>query len=171
LAILALLLFAYAAAYAKYYDFGGDVAWGHRFVLLPVQLLCLFAVPLLLRRRAPALWLLVGASVILQIASTLISPSVEIRQRNMGFSQGVLWNRAVNLEQIARNREDPRRFAGIPPELRTLSYFPFQLRFRFQALAGWAIAAWTVLLLAVPVLLVALWRQARLGAGPPAFDP
>lgn len=61
LLFLTLLLIGYAAAYARYYDFGGDVAWGHRFVLLPVQLLCLFAVPLLMQhhtRRCSYLYLL-----------------------------------------------------------------------------------------------------------------
>src|ERR1035438_9427838 len=94
---LTLLLVAYAAGYARYYDFGGDVAWGHRFVLLPVQLLCLFAAPLLLQHRWPALWALVFASVILQAASTVISPNVEVIQRDRGSRQGVLWNRAVNI--------------------------------------------------------------------------
>jgi hypothetical protein len=87
---LTLLLAAYAVGYARYFDFGGDVAWGHRFVLLPVQLLCLFAVPLLFRYRWPALWVLVSVSVILQIASTVISPNVEVLQRNMCFRQGVV---------------------------------------------------------------------------------
>jgi hypothetical protein len=161
LVCLTLLLVVYAAAYARYFDFGGDVAWGHRFVLLPVQLLCLFAVPLLLQHRWPALWLLVCASVMVQAASTLISPNVEVIQRQMGYSQGVLWNRAVNLAQIAANREAPRRFTGIPIEWRTLTYLPFQLRLRFPRLAVWALAAWTALLLSLPWLISALWLQAR----------
>jgi len=158
---LSMLLVAYAAAYARYYDFGGDVAWGHRFVLLPVQLLCLFAVPLLLQRPWRMLGVLVFASVVLQCASTVISPNVEVNQRNMGFSQGVLCNRAVNIAQIARSREDPRRFVGIPVEWRTLTYFPFQLRLRFPGVASWGIAVWMVLFLAVPVLIATLRVAAR----------
>jgi hypothetical protein len=158
---LTLLLLAYIAVYASYYDFGGDVAWGHRFVLLPVELLCLFAVPLLLEHRSPALWLLVLVSVIVQTASTAISPNVEVIERSRGYSQGVLWNRAVNLEQIATNTENPQRFAGIPIEWRTLTYFPFQLRLRFPRLAAWAIAAWIALLLSLPLLIYALLLQCR----------
>ena len=161
LSCLALLLFAYTLAYARYYDFGGDVAWGHRFVLLPVELLCLFAVPLLLEHRWPALWLLVYVSVLLQAASTAISPNVEVIQRSRGYAQGVLWNRAVNLGEIAVHREDPRRFAGIPIEWRTLTYLPFQLRLRFPRLAVWAIAGWVALLLSLPLLMYALWLEAR----------
>jgi hypothetical protein len=158
---LTLLLVAYAAAYARYYDFGGDVAWGHRFVLLPVQLLCLFAAPVLFQHRWPALCILVFVSVILQAASTVIPPNVEVIQRGTGSRQGVLWNRAVNIAQIATNREDPRRFTGIPVEWRTLAYFPFQLRLRFPRLAAWAMAGWAALFLSLPVLIAALWFEAR----------
>jgi hypothetical protein len=168
---LTLLLVAYAAGYARYYDFGGDVAWGHRFVLLPVQLLCLFAAPLLLQHRWPALWALVFASVILQAASTVISPNVEVIQRDRGSRQGVLWNRAVNIAQIASNSEDPQRFTGIPIEWRTLTYFPFQLRLRFPRIAVWCMAAWAALFLSLPVLITALWLQARRQDSNPGQSP
>jgi len=161
LVCLTVLLVAYDVAYARYYDFGGDVAWGHRFVLLPVQLLCLFAVPLLFQYRRPTLWFLVFVSVILQAASTVISPNVEVVQRNMGLRQGVLWNRALNIAQIATNSEDPQRFTGIPIEWRTLTYLPFQLRLRFPRVAVWGMAAWAVLLLSLPVLISVLWLRAR----------
>lgn len=156
LVCLILLLIAYAAAYARYYDFGGDVAWGHRFVLLPVQLLCLFAVPLLFEHRSWPLSVLLFVSVVLQAASTVISPNVEVIQRNSGVGHGVLWNRLVNIREIVTNTEDPRRFSGIPVEWRTLSYFPFQLRLRFPHLAVWAIAGWVVLFLSLLVLIAAL---------------
>ena len=168
---LTLLLVAYAAGYARYYDFGGDVAWGHRFVLLPVQLLCLFAAPLLLQHRWPALWALVFASVILKAASTVISPNVEVIQRDRGSRQGVLWNRAVNIAQIASNSEDPQRFTGIPIEWRTLTYFPFQLRLRFPRIAVWCMAAWAALFLSLPVLITALWLQARRQDSNPGQSP
>jgi hypothetical protein len=161
LVCLTLLLAAYVVTFARFYDFGGDVAWGHRFVLLPVELLCLFAVPLLCRHRWPALWILVFASVILQAASTVISPNVEVIQRQNGSQQGVLWNRAVNIAEIATNSENPERFAGIPIEWRTLSDLPFQLRLRFPGLAVWGIAAWWALLLSLLILISALWFEAR----------
>jgi hypothetical protein len=170
LVCLMLLLVAYSIGYARYFDFGGDAAWGHRFVLLPVQLLCLFAVPLLFQHRWPALWGLVFASVILQAASTVISPNVEIMQRRAGSRQGVLWNRAVNIAQIATNSEDPQRFTRVPIEWRTLTYFPFQLRLRFPRIARWAIAGWAALFLSLPLVISALWFEARRqesGAVPP----
>jgi len=168
-----LLLVAYTAFYARYFDFGGDVAWGHRFVLLPVQLLCLFSVPLLLQNRRPALWVVVFVSLVLQLSSTVISPNVEVIQRQMGYHGGVLWNRAVNIVEISTNREDAR-FRGIPVESRTLAYFPFQLRFRFPSIAGWAIGAWLILLVSLPVVvcwLLFLARREALDAGPPNPRP
>jgi 4-amino-4-deoxy-L-arabinose transferase-like glycosyltransferase len=161
LVCLLALLVAYAATYARYFNFGGDTAWGHRFAVLPAQLLCLFAAPLLLARGRSALWALAVAAVALQVGSTVISPNAEIAQREMGDRHGVLWNRAVNLAQIAVHREDPQRFRGIPVEWRTVAYLPFQLRAQFPRLAAWAMAVWTGLLLLLPVLTGALWREAR----------
>ena len=165
---LALLLVLYLSFYAKFYYFGGGVAWGDRYVLLPVQLLCLFTVPLLLTPQHPApawmrrtLWVVLFGAVILQAASTVIAANLEVMQRDLGYTQGAIWNRAVNLVEIARDREEPARFTGIPIEWRTLYYFPFQLRFRFPALARWAIAAWFALLAGLPLLIVATMRTAR----------
>jgi hypothetical protein len=158
---LAVLLVAYAVSHGRFFDFGGDSAWGHRFVLLPVQLLCLFAAPLLFRYRWPALRVVVFAGVMLQAASTVLSPNVEIIQRLRGSHQGVLWNRAVNIAQIATNTEDAQRFTGIPMEWRNLSYFPFQLRRRFPRIAVWGITGWLALLLSLPVLMCALWLETR----------
>ena len=157
---LALLLIGYSVAYARYYDFGGDVAWGHRFVLLPVQLLCLFAAPLLFTRRRRALWAVVAASLVLQIASTVISPNVEVIQRTTVPGHSVLWNRAVNLVQLIANRQDPWRLVGVPVEWRTVAYLPFQLTLRFPRIAIWATAVWIVLLLLAAVLVCLLVREA-----------
>ena len=162
--------------HAKYIVFGGDVAWGHRYVVLPVELLALFAVPLLMaaggsmsplfRRSA---WCLVAASVTLQMASTAMVPNVEVIQRSTGFDHGVIWNRGINLVQLAAGRQEPRRLAGIPPEWRTWAYLPFQLRLRFAGLARWAILAWLALLAWLPVLVVRCLRGARTAAGWPTI--
>ena len=164
---LGLLLAMYLAFYAKYYFFGGGVAWGDRYVLLPVQLLCLFTVPFLLAGPRPlpgwirrALWAVVLCSTILQAASTVIAPNLEVIQRDLGYTHGAIWNRAVNLTQIARDREEPARFQGIPIEWRTLYYFPFQLRFRFPSLARWAIVGWLALLACLPLMILAILREA-----------
>jgi hypothetical protein len=165
---LFLLLILYVGGSAKFYAFGGDVAWGDRYVVMPVQLLCLFAVPLLLTqsRTLPAsgriaLWTIVAASLLLQAASTALAPNLEVVQRRMGYDNGVVWNRAVNLVQVARDQEGAGRFAGIPMEWRTLYYFPFQLRFRFPTLAAWAIGGWLALLALLPFLVSAMLQTAR----------
>jgi hypothetical protein len=170
---LTVLLLLYMAFYATYYDFGGDVAWGHRFLTLPVQLLCLFAVPLLvtfanglpsLPRRAT--WAAVCASIVLQEASTTMAPSLEVIHRDEGSHHSVLGNRAVNLSEVALGRENGPRFRGVPNEWRTLYYLPFQLRLRFPGLAVWAIAAWMALLLAaLPVLAFTAMRNAARWSG------
>ncbi|HLH00004.1 MAG TPA: glycosyltransferase 87 family protein [Bryobacteraceae bacterium] len=168
LGALVLLLGMYLTFYAKYYFFGGGVAWGDRYVLLPVQLFCLFAVPLLLASPRPlpqslrrGLWTFVIASVVIQASSTIIAANLEVMQRERGYPGGAIWNRAINLIQISTGREDPQRFAGIPVEWRTLYYFPFQLRFRFPALAPWAIAGWLALIVVLPVLILTALRAAR----------
>lgn len=175
LSLLCLLALIYIVAAAKYVAFGGDVAWGDRYVLLPVQLLCLFSVPLLLARsetlspgRKPelpagaryALWSIAVGAVLLQVTSTVIAPNLEVEQRKLGFDRGVIVNRAINLEELARSREQPARFAGVPEEWRSLYYFPFQLRFRFPSLARWAIAGWFVLLATLPLVIWGTMRAA-----------
>ena len=165
---LAVLLLLYITFYATYFDFGGDVAWGHRFVTLPVQLLALFAVPLLLKfgQALPSLphhaaWAAVFASIVLQAASTTLAPNLEVLQREAGDRHGVIVNRVVNLSWLALGDDNSPRFRGIPVEWRTLYYFPFQLRFRFPKLAVWAIGVWLALLAALPCLvpLVATIRR------------
>jgi len=170
LGCLALLALIYISSAAKYIAFGGDVAWGDRYVLLPVQMLCLFALPLFMVSlpRLSAwgrwtLWTLVAASVLLQAASTTIAPNLEVEQRKLGYDDGVLWNRAINIADLLLDRGDPGRYAGIPPEWRSLYYFPYQLRARFPSLAQWAIAGWLVLLVIVPLLAVAIVREASSG--------
>jgi hypothetical protein len=152
------LLIAYSVIYAKYFDFGGDVAWGHRFVTLPVHLLCLFAVPLLLRlgKELPAVaarvaWSIVICSVLLQAASTTVAPNLEVSQRDGGYGHSVIVNRAINLVELVSNRQ-VRGANVIPVEWRSLYYFPFQLRFRFPQLAKPAIMLWVLMLVSLPVM-------------------
>jgi hypothetical protein len=168
LAGLAALYLLYSSFYAKYHAFGGDVAWGHRYVALPVQLLALFAVPMLvsygdslrpLWRRAA--WLLVACSVAIQALSTTMALNLEVLQREKGFDKGVLWNRIVNVAELAMGTQDARRLAGVPVEWRGWNYLPFELRLRFPGLAPWAIAGWMGLLICLPILVVATLRHAR----------
>jgi hypothetical protein len=164
---LTALMLLYASFYARYFDFGGDVTWAHRFVATQVELLALFAVPLLsfgsgLPRAGRVLaWVLVGASVMLQAASTTLSPNVEITQRENGDRHGVIVNRAINLVDLGLGRENGPRFSGLPTEWRMMYYLPFQLRLRFAELSRVAIAAWAALLLALPIAVAALWKSTR----------
>jgi hypothetical protein len=165
---LAALLVLYDAFYARYFDFGGDVAWGHRFLTLPVELLALFAVPLLVRdgRALPrparrAAWAVVGLAAALQALSTAMVPNLEVIQRERGDPHGVLLNRVENLADAIAGRTDKPRFAGVPREWRTLNYLPFQLRFRFPRLANWAMAAWWILVASVPPLVRAVCQAAE----------
>lgn len=163
---LTLLFFLYCSFYARWVFFGGDVAWGHRFMTLPVHLLCLLAVPLLMAHGSglpKVLWTVVIASVVLQAGSTVISPQMEYQQKRMGYGKAVIWNRAVNLEQLVTGRQEAGRIAGIPIEWRSLNYLPFQLRFRFPRLARWAIAVWLGLLVCLPFLIAIGWIPSRDG--------
>ena len=161
------LLLAYATLYARYFDFGGDVAWGHRFLTLPVQPLALFAAPLLLThgRSLPfavrgVAWTLLTASVALQLASTAIAPNLEVMQRDLGDYHGVLWNRAINLRELTEGDGTDSRFQTVPPEWSSLYYLPFQLRFRFQKIAPWGIGAWLALACGLPILVASTLRCA-----------
>ncbi|HEV2445392.1 MAG TPA: hypothetical protein VGS58_05700, partial [Candidatus Sulfopaludibacter sp.] len=169
---LAAWLLAYIALYARYYDFGGDVAWGHRFVVVPVELLALFSVPLLISSALPrpargAAWALVCVSLVVQASSTTLAPNVEVAQRGAGSHAGVLVNRFLNLAELAARGAHSPRFAGLPAAWRTLYYLPFQLRFRFPQLASWAIAGWLALLIALPFAALGALRMPGRQTGPP----
>lgn len=173
LAWMAGLLLLYIGIFSHFFGIRGDLAWGNRFLTLPVELLALLAVPLLVTmagriRRWPrrAAWVLVGASILLQVALTTLPPNLEARQGRRGIGMNLIADRAINLFQIAFHRENPARFARIPVEWRTLYYLPFQLRFRFPQLAGWAIAIWGILLISAPFLVIAVLRSVRPAQSP-----
>jgi hypothetical protein len=137
-----------------------------------VQLLALFAVPLLLQARSTlpraairTAWAVLVLSVALQVLSTTMDPAVEVDQRAHGNPHSVIPNRVMNLVDVLSAREDGPRFAGIPGEWRTLTYLPFQLRLRFPRLANWAIAGWWLLVACIPVLVWAILNAAT-HAGP-----
>jgi len=168
-ALLALsgLLLLYIAVFARYYGFGGDSAWGHRFLTPAVELLALFAVPILLtagrtlpRAARSIAWGVVVLAVALQALSTTLSSNVEVAQRDFLHStHSVLVNRVENFGAVVSGRTSEPRFAGMPPEYRTLVYLPFQLRFRFPDLAKWAVATWWLLLAAAGALVWTILRR------------
>lgn len=169
---LATLVLLHISFHARLVYFGGDVAWAHRYVVLPVELLALFAVPLLMvhGKGMPPLvrwlaWGVVAASVVLQVASTALYANVEIAQRVAGLDYGVISNRGLNIAQLAAGRLDPRRWADMPPEWVNWAYLPFQLRLRFPQLARWAVLAWSGLAICLPVfvarILLGEYKTAR----------
>jgi hypothetical protein len=166
LVVSATLLLAYDAFYARYFDFGGDVAWGHRFLTLPVFLIALFAVPLLLSsthalplavRRI--CWAVVVFAIAEQTLSTTMVQAVEVEQRLRGVPHSILWNRVANVVDVVGGKTNTARFTGVPAPWRTFAYLPFQLRFQFPRLAVWAIAGWWILVAMIPVLAVFVLRR------------
>lgn len=164
---LTVLLLLYAAAYARYYDFGGDAAWADRFLTLPVQLLALFAVPVLLstgrtlpRLTARTAWTVVVLAIALQILSTTLSSNIEVAQRDFFHSHSpVLVNRVENFAAIVEGRPLDPRFVDIPDVYRTYAYLPFQLSLRYPNLARPAIAVWWCLVLLTLFLPLYALRQ------------
>lgn len=160
---LALLLVLYIVLYARYFDFGGDAAWAHRYVATQVQLLALFAVPLLFTFSAGlpkfaryGAWTLVGVSIALQALSTTMSPNLEYMQKSSGYGRAVIVNRVENLSVLVQHRENGPRLSAFPPEWRILTYFPFQLTLRFPRISAYVIAVWWMLLLAIPFVMACL---------------
>jgi hypothetical protein len=93
--------------------------------------------------------------------STTLLANLEVHQRENGFGQSVILNRAVNLAQTISGQQDELRFAGEPSRWRTFNYLPSQLSFRFPGLAVWAAAGWGLLLISLPWL---GWLALRIGA-------
>ena len=106
-------------------------------------------------------WALGFVSVILQAGSTAVAPNLEVLQRELGYPHSVMVNRALNLVDLAQGRE-VRGAEKIPVEWRSLYYFPFQLRFRFPALAKPAIGFWMAILVCLIMSMLILLR--RIGA-------
>jgi hypothetical protein len=85
--VLAGLLLAYIAFYARFYDWSGNSAWGDRYITTPVEMLALISVPLLMRYRdALKPWVrgfgraVVIVSVAIQISSLFFWHPLEQRQ-------------------------------------------------------------------------------------------
>jgi hypothetical protein len=104
-----LLLFAYICFYAKYTVWSGDFAWGARYVSTAAQMAALLAVPLVLRhcdtgRRwlRIAAWMVVGVSVLIQLASLCFWLPLEIYQmETLGHPTFVIALRFKNIAAFA----------------------------------------------------------------------
>lgn len=103
------LLATYVAFYARYVHWEGGTSWGPRFVLVPVQLVALLAVPILLEEwallrrasRGVSLGVLLLALTI-QLESVVFWSNLEEAQReHRGRPTLVVWQRAVNVAAVA----------------------------------------------------------------------
>jgi hypothetical protein len=104
-----LLLFAYICFYAKYTVWSGDFAWGDRYVSTAAQMAALLAVPLVLRHRDTGrrwlrvvAWMVVGVSVLIQLASLCFWLPLEIYQmETLGHPTFVIALRFKNIVAFA----------------------------------------------------------------------
>jgi hypothetical protein len=156
-----LLLLAYISFYARYTYWNGDFAWGDRYVSTAVELVTLVAVPLLMRYRERlgrtiwgAGWVLIAASLIIQLASLAFWLPLEIYQmETFGHPTFVIALRFKNIFAFALGKmdvwglnneamtQDPWDYVHIT----TWNFLPFLLR-RVGAAPGWvvnsALAIW-----------------------------
>jgi hypothetical protein len=149
-----LLLLAYICFYARYTYWSGDFAWGDRYVSTAVELVTLVAVPLLMRYREPlgrtiwrAGWVLIGVSLMIQLASLAFWLPLEIYQmETLGHPTLVIALRFKNIFAFALSKmdawglnneamtQDPWDYVHIT----TWNFLPFLLR-RVGAAPGWAV--------------------------------
>lgn len=163
----ACVLVGHAAFHARYFAWGGDAAWGDRFVVSAAQLLAMLAVPLVLSRRWPrpfaiGLWCVVGVGVMVQLASVVFTFNLEIAQIQQGTgSTFIVGQRFVNLWTS---------LTGEPVEPALAPMFrPALWPATFAAVIGPAGSrvAWTIwasLLVAAGVVALRLGRTVRRGA-------
>ncbi|ODS56184.1 MAG: hypothetical protein ABS36_07175 [Acidobacteria bacterium SCN 69-37] len=110
------VLLAQATFHARYFAWGGDAAWGDRFLVSPAQALAILAVPLALtmdvsRRARMAMWTVALVSVLVQVASTIFTFNLEIAQIDRGIGSNVVigqrfWNIWTAVTTIAPGAAD-----------------------------------------------------------------
>jgi hypothetical protein len=151
-----LLLLSYISFYARYTYWSGDFAWGDRYVSTAVELVTLVAVPLLMRYREGlgqtiwrAGWVLIGFSLIIQLASLAFWLPLEIYQmETLGHPTFVIALRFKNIFAYALGkinawgldndamRQDPWDYVHIT----TWNFLPFLLR-RVGSAPGWVVGS------------------------------
>jgi hypothetical protein len=186
IAFLALTL-ASISLYARYTDWSGDFAWGDRYVSTAVEIVAFISVPLLLRHKADvgrATWrlglALVGASVVVQLASVMFWCPLEIYQmETLGHPTFVIALRLKNIAAFALGKmdqwglnndvmkQDPWDYVHIT----TYNFLPFLLA-RVGSTADWLVdlltAVWFTLLAATLILLNFIRSCVKRGEWEPA---
>ncbi len=168
------LVLGYAAFYARYFAWAGDMAWGDRYVSTAVEMAAFISVPLLLRYRAELgkwVWslgaILIAASLIIQVASLAFWLPLEIYQmETLGHPTFVVALRLKNvaafflgrMEQWGLNTpsmaEDPWDYVHIT----CWNFLPFLLR-RVGEAPAWVVrVAFAVWYTGIAGLAGSLWR-------------
>ncbi len=165
-------LAVYIVFHAGYLSPTGEHSWGSRYVQTPVHLLCLLAVPMLCtqwsaisRALRTAALVLIGWSVIQQIASLLLIMSLEVLLIDHLLSDWSIPRRFYHLWLVFSGAADTDPWLStFPPEWRRLSLLPAQLGLRYPMLSRIATVAWFGIL---AVLLVQLRRVLHQAIGGP----
>ena len=175
-----LLLVFYISFYARYTFWAGDFAWGDRYVSTSVELATLLAVPLLIRYRenlGKTVWsagcLLIGVSLVIQLASLAFWLSLEIYQEEtLGHPTFVVLLRFKNIAAFALGKMDAWGLNTIAMtqdpwdnvHITTWNFLPFLLR-RVGEAPGWvvnaAMAVWIAGIAALGAVLLRLQRSLR----------
>jgi hypothetical protein len=180
-----LLLLAYISFYARYAYWAGDFAWGDRYVSTSAELVALIAVPLLMRYReclkkqhlgkiiSRAAWLLVGISLMIQLASLAFWLPLEIYQmETLGHPTFVIALRFKNIAAFAVGKMDAWGLTNDSMtedtwdyvHITTWNFLPFLLRRVGAAPASavnLALALWTAAIAAMGAVLLQLHRIFR----------
>jgi hypothetical protein len=155
------MLAGYLSFYARYTYWSGDFAWGDRYVSTAVEFVALLAVPLLLHYRedlSKVVWhgalVIIGASLIIQIASLMFWLPLEIYQiETFGHPTFVIGLRFENIVAFALgkmgawelNTEAMTWDAWDYAHITTWNFLPFLLR-RVGVAPRWVVdfvfAAW-----------------------------
>lgn len=177
----------YLAGYANLEFWGGDWAWGARYHLSPVQLACLLVVPLFLEKlmgdsqaegeklagaRLNKLWKagligLIGYTLLLQVASTILLQSVETIQQKCGVGTNFRFaQRFVNIFDLLLQGKLTHfdyscawynGFLGREGDLGyVVTFLPFSLNSPLQLLI---IGIWLLLVVFCLLPLYRLWRR------------
>lgn len=171
IAAMSMLLLMDVCFHARLAFWSGDVAWGDRYVTVPVQMLALFAIPLLLRYKLgipsvrAAAAIVVAFSVAIQLTSVWMPCWVEYRQMiTLGHPTFVIARRFLNITalttgQRAAGGADRTENAAVAAALpRSVYFYPYILASRAnvpRSIAAAVIFIWSILLI---LLCFVLWR-------------
>lgn len=171
------LLLGYIAFYARFFEWGGNAAWGDRYVSTPVEYLAFLSVPILLRWRTSlarpvrAMAMAVAAfAVSVQLASVAFWCPLELYQGDTLAHPVVVFLRFKNIAAFALGKMsewglvndsmmyDPWDWQHIT----TWNFFPFVLN-RMGVAPTWVVAvaliAWLAVVTAMVASLIALARR------------